>query len=98
MPIKSFADQTTADIAAGDNTKAARRMPQRVWTAARRRLDLVHDAKSLSDLRLPGLNLEPLKFSLPGFYSVRVNDQYRIVFRFVEGAAYDVQIADYHGR
>lgn len=98
MPIKSFADDSTRDIAQGLNTKAARRFPQRVWNAAQRRLDALHAATTLADLRSPGLHLEPLKHTLPGFYSIRVNDQYRVVFRFTEGGATDVRLADYHGR
>lgn len=98
MPIRTFADYATRDIAQSVNSKAARRFPQRVWTAAVRRLDLLQAATSLADLRSPGLHLEPLKHTLTGFYSIRVNDQYRILFRFHEGGAYDVQLADYHGR
>lgn len=98
MAIKTFANRTTADIAHGENTKDARRIAQRVWTAARRRLDALHAATSLNDLNLPGLRLENLKFTKPGFFSIRVNDQYRIVFRFESGEAHDVEIADYHGR
>lgn len=98
MAIKSFANQTTADIAAGDNTKAARRIPQRVWTAAQTRLDGLQAAATLANLALPAWRLEPLKYTKPGFYSIRVNDQYRILFRFEKGDAYDVEVADYHGR
>lgn len=97
MAIKNFANQTTADIAAGVNSKAARRIPQRVWTAAKTRLDGLSAATTLRDLSLPAWRLEPLKYDLPGFYSIRVNDQYRVLFRFAEGDAYDVEIADYHG-
>ena len=98
MAITNFATQSTADIAAGDNTKAARRFPQRVWAAARVRLDALQAARTLADLQLPAWRLEPLKYTKPGFYSIRVNDQYRILFRFVEGNAYDVEISDYHGK
>ncbi len=98
MAILSFANQMTADVAAGLNTKHSRRLPQRVWTAARRRLELLHSAKSLGDLAVShGLGLEALKYTLPGFYSIRVNDQYRIVFQFENGDANHVEIADYHG-
>src|SRR5688572_1313504 len=98
MPIKSFANDTTSDIATGQNTKAARRIPQRVWKAAQRRLDMLQAMTAPSDLALPGLNFESLKHTKPGFYSIRVNDQYRILFRFENGDTYDVEIADYHGR
>jgi len=59
--VRTFTDQTTADVFAAENTKAARCIPQRVWTAAKRRLDAINTASSLNDLRLPGFGLEPLK-------------------------------------
>lgn len=109
MAIQTFADTTTSDIYHGINSKHARRIPQRVWTAAQRKMTLLHNAKSTHDLSLPGLGLEALKYTKPGYHSIRVNDQYRILFVFKmratqpknalpEGDAYDVQIADYHGR
>jgi proteic killer suppression protein len=104
MAIKTFADDTTSDIYHGINSKAARRIPERVWNAARRKMDLLNAAKDTRDLSLPGAHFEPLKHDRPGFNSIRVNDQYRIVFRFVkvegqpQGDAYDVKIEDFHGR
>lgn len=96
MPIRSFANQTTADVAAGLNTKHARLLPQRVWTVARRKLDQINAASSTHDLSaLPGNRLEDLKHTKPGFYSIRVNDQYRVFFRFLNGDAYDVEIEGY---
>lgn len=96
MPIKSFADQSTADLAAGLNTKHARRVPQRVWKAAQTKLDALHAATKLSDLARPGWKLHELGRELPGVFSLYVNDQYRLVFRFTNGDAYDVRITDYH--
>lgn len=96
MPIKSFADTTTADIFNGLNTKAARVIPQRVWNVACARLDALHAATNLMTLCRPGYRLEPLKWSKPGFHSIRVNDRYRVTFRFYAGDAYDVKIEDYH--
>lgn len=96
MAIKSFADQTTADIAVGVNSKHARRIPQRVWKAAQAKLDAVGAAARLSDLARPGWQLHALAFAMPGYHSIKVNDQYRLVFRFDNGAAYDVQLTDYH--
>lgn len=96
MPIKTFANQMTADVAAGLNTKHSRQLPQRVWTAARRRLDVLHEASTTQQISaLPGHRFEDLKHTKPGFYSVRINDQYRIFFRFQNGDAYDVQIEGY---
>jgi proteic killer suppression protein len=97
MAIKSFADQTTSDIFHGINSKSARRIPQRVWKAAQRKMTLLHNAKTTQDLSLPGLAFEPLKWHRPGYSSIRVNDQYRLVFQFVNGDAYDVAIEDFHG-
>lgn len=98
MAIVSFADQMTADVAAGENTKQARRLPQRVWTTARRKLDGLHAATKPEDLRV--LQVEALTKTKPGYLSVWVNDQYRIHFRFTEGNAYDVAIIgeDHTGR
>lgn len=53
-------------------------------------------ATSTQDLSLPGLRVEPLKYDRPGYYSVRINSQYRIVFKFDKGDAYDVSVEDYH--
>lgn len=98
MAIKTFADDITSDIYHGLNSKAARRIPQSVWKAAQRKLTMLNVAKQTSDLSLPGLHFEPLKHDRPGYNSIRVNDQYRIVFQFTNGDAYDVAIEDFHGR
>jgi proteic killer suppression protein len=98
MAIQSFGDQTTSDIYHGINSKAARRIPQRVWPAAQRKMSVLHVAKDTRDLSLPGMHFEPLKHDRPGYNSIRVNDQYRIVFQFASGDAYDVTIEDFHGR
>jgi len=60
------------------------------------RLRLLHSATSLSDLRLPGLHLEPLKGDRKGQHSIRINDRYRICFEWRDGDAYNVEIVDYH--
>lgn len=96
MPIKSFANQMTADVAAGLNTKHARLLPQRVWKVAQRKLDIINAAQSTHDIAmLPGNRFEELKHTKPGFYSIWINDQYRIFFRFENGDAYDVEIEGY---
>jgi antitoxin HigA-1 len=76
MAIKSFADDTTADIYRGINSKAARRIPQQVWKPAQRKMSTLNAANDTRDLSLPGLHFEPLKHDRPGFNSIRVNDQY----------------------
>ncbi len=98
MAIKSFADQTTSDVFHGINSKASRRIPQRVWSAAQRRLTLLNVATQPADLSAPGLHFESLKYDRPGYYSIRANDQFRIVFQFVNGDAFNVAIEDFHGR
>lgn len=100
MAIKSFANVGTEHIALGINSKQARAvLPQRVWNAAQRKLDLLNRATTIAALaQAPGLRYEPLKHTRPGFHSIRVNDQYRVIFRFENGEAFDVAIEDYHGR
>lgn len=95
--IVSFADATTADIYHGSDTKAARKLPREIWTRVQRKLDLLNACTSIEDLRTPPANrLERLKGDLTGFYSIRVNDQYRVVFRFLAGHGHDVRCTDYH--
>lgn len=98
MAIKSFGDETTSDIFHAINSKAARRIPQSVWKAARRKMTALNAATQTTDLNLPGMHFEPLKYDRPGYNSIRVNDQFRVIFRFENGDAYDVTIEDFHGR
>ena len=64
---------------------------------ARRKLLYLHDADELNDLKVPpGNRLEALKGDLKGYYSIRVNDQWRVVFGWVSGGAVDVKVVDYH--
>ena len=95
--IVSFGSQGSADVFNGLNTKAARRTcPPEVWPIALRRLEAIDAAQTLGTLNSPGANLEKLKGNLAGFYSVRINDQYRVIFHFDEGNASDVEVVDYH--
>jgi proteic killer suppression protein len=95
--IVSFGDQTTEDIFHGRESKAARRIARDLWTRVQSKLDLLNASTTLDDLRVPPSNrLEKLRGNWAGFYSVRVNDQYRVVFRFVGGNAADVRCTDYH--
>ena len=65
--------------------------------AGRRKLFYLHDASELRDLRVPpGNRLEPLKGKWKGLHSIRINDQWRVVFRWKGGNALDVQVLDYH--
>lgn len=95
--IVSFADTTTADIYHGNDTKAARKLPRELWSRIQQKLDLMNACTSMEDLRVPPANrLERLKGNLAGFHSIRVNQQYRIIFRFVAGQCEEVRCADYH--
>ena len=91
--IQSFADATTADIARGLDTKAARRIPKTLWRTIRRKLAVIDAATKPSDIGVtPGYRLEAFGRE----YSIRVNDQYRITFRFENQNAHDVLCTDYH--
>ena len=95
--IRSFADDATRDIWNGVNSKAARRLPRTVWQVIRRKLDQVDAVTQLDDLRVPpGNRLHALSRDLAGHHAIRVNDQYRIVFRFDAHDAHDVRCTDYH--
>jgi proteic killer suppression protein len=95
--IVSYQDDATRDIHVGEESRAARRFAVAVRKVARRKLDLVGAAVEIRDLAVPpGNRLEQLHGDLAGFYSIRVNDQYRIIFKFQEGNASHVQLIDYH--
>ena len=83
-----------------ETEKLLRRVPsrkfQRIERAARLKLDFLNAATALTDLTLPGLRLEKLSGNRAGQYSIRVNEQYRICFRWREGDAYEVEVTDYH--
>jgi proteic killer suppression protein len=95
--IINFADKSTEDLFNGFDTKAARRIPRTIWRAAILRLDALDGAKQLRDLKFShGNRLEALKGNLSGFHSIRINDQFRIIFRWFDGDIHDVEITDYH--
>ena len=95
--IINFKSQATQDVYDGINSKEARKVPVTVWKVAGRKLDMINAALNINDLKVPpGNRLEQLSGELKGFYSIRINDQYRIVFRFKDSNAYDVDITDYH--
>jgi proteic killer suppression protein len=92
--IKTFADRRTEELF---RTGSAKNLPDDLARRALRKLDLVHVAARLSDLRVPpGNRLHPLKGKRAGQYAIAVNDQWRICFRYVDGDAYDVEFCDYH--
>lgn len=94
----TFADRGTEDLYEGVNSSAARRVvPAALRQRALDKLTLLASTEVLSDLRVPpGNRLELLKGHRAGQYSVRINDQYRICFRWTETGAVDVEIVDYH--
>ncbi len=95
--VINFRNDATRDVYDGEESKAARSIPQNIWSVAQRKLDLLNSAHSLLDLKAPPANrLEALKGNMKGKYSIRVNDQYRLVFEFHDRNAYDVDIVDYH--
>jgi proteic killer suppression protein len=95
--IASFGDRGTADLYHGIRSARARRFPADVVPRALHKLDMVNAAQELNDLRSPpGNRLEALRGDLRGFHSIRVSDQWRIVFRWAEGQAHDVRLTDYH--
>jgi proteic killer suppression protein len=95
--IARFGDDTTRDIFDGVNSKEARKIPMSLWPIAIRKLDMLNAAQALGDLSAPpGNRLEHLKGALKELHSIRVNDQYRIIFRWSDGNAHEVRVADYH--
>ncbi|MEI8131302.1 MAG: type II toxin-antitoxin system RelE/ParE family toxin [Leptolinea sp.] len=96
MAIRSFGDLATADLYHGRNTARVRHFPQSIIKAALRNMDVINAAHNLEDLHSPpGNRLEVLKGNLSGHHSIRVNNQWRITFRWND-AAHDVALVDYH--
>jgi proteic killer suppression protein len=96
MAIRSFGNLATADLYHGSNTSRVKRFPQSIVSAALRKMDVINAAHKLDDLRSPpGNRLEALKGNLTGYHSIRVNDQWRITFRWMNDA-HDVSLVDYH--
>jgi toxin HigB-1 len=92
--IRSFADTRTQRVFARERVKGFATPLQR---AALRKLAMLDAAEALDDLRVPpGNRLEKLAGDRQGQYSIRVNDQWRICFRWTDGDAYEVEIVDYH--
>ena len=92
--ILSFADKETERIWNGE---VSRRLPIEIQSIARRKLRMINNARRLDDIRVPPANrLEALKGDMKGQHSIRVNDQWRICFRWSNAGVNDVQIVDYH--
>ena len=95
--IESFGNHLAEDLFDDKTSRATRKFPSELRRAARRKLLYLHDAVELRDLRVPpGNRLESLKGDLVGFHSIRINDQWRVVFMWSSGSPGEVQIVDYH--
>ena len=92
--IRYFADNDTEIIYRGIQSP---KFPPSIQNTARRKLRMIAAAAGIDDLRIPpGNRLEKLSGNLAGYYSIRINDQWRVVFKYTEGGAEDVGIKDYH--
>ena len=92
--IRSFDDSEAEFVSKGERSK---KLPPTIQNVARRKLRMIEAAKVVEDLRIPpGNHLEKLVGDLDGLYSIRINDQWRIVFKFENGGAENVRITDYH--
>ena len=96
--IESFRDRGTEDVFNGVESRAARRVcPRALWPVAQRKLDQINRVTEVRDLAVPpGNRLERLRGSRRGQYSIRINEQYRVCFRWKEQHAQEVEITDYH--
>lgn len=96
--IASFGDETTSDLFHGLDTARVRRVPSDIRRRALRKLDMLNAASEVNDLRAPPANrLEKLDGDLAGFWSIRVNDQWRLIFKWTsEASATEVRLVDYH--
>ena len=92
--INSFADKETEKIWEGEKSKV---LPIEIQQVARRKLRMINNAANINDLRIPPANhMKKLKGDLSDFYSIRINDQWRIIFKWQKNNAENVQITDYH--
>ena len=92
--IKSFKDKETEKIY---NQHFSKKLPNTIQKIALRKLMMIDNAETLQDLLVPPANkLEVLKGDRKGQHSIRINDQYRVCFKFKDGDFYDVEITDYH--
>ena len=92
--IKSFADKTTQELF---ERQRIRKLPNEILRTAYRKLLIIDAADSLEDLKVPPCNrLEKLNGNLSGKYSIRINDQWRLVFNWSDNNAFEVEIKDYH--
>ncbi len=92
--IVSFGNKETEKIWNGERVKT---LPLEIQTIGRRKLRMLNNSQNIMDLRIPPSNrLEKLSGKLKNYYSIRINDQWRIIFKWNEGQAEEVKILDYH--
>ena len=96
--IRTFADAATEDLFNGlDSRRARRACPATLWPAVARKLTQLNRVRELRELAIPpGNRLEALRGMRRGQHSIRINDQFRICFRWEDGYADDVEVTDYH--
>jgi len=95
--IRSFGNHLAEDVFDDRRTAVVRRLPPTLYQAVRRKMLYLHEAEDLRDLRVPpGNRLEALKGDRAGWFSIRINERWRLVFRWEAGQALDVSIVDYH--
>ena len=96
--IRGFRDAASKDLFDGKPSKAARRrLPNKLWKIAARKLDALDQAEALQDLRVPpGNHLEKLEEDRAGQHSIRINDQYRVCFVWTHSGPDEVEVVDYH--
>ncbi|MEX1015051.1 MAG: type II toxin-antitoxin system RelE/ParE family toxin [Candidatus Paceibacterota bacterium] len=92
--IKEFGDRESEKIWNGIRSK---KLPNEIQNVARRKFRMINNSQDLNDLRIPPANrLEKLKGNMKDYHSIRINDQWRIIFQWINNDAYDVKIVDYH--
>ncbi len=92
--IKTFGDNESEKIWNGIRSK---KLPNEIQDVARRKFRMLNNVQDVNDLRIPPANrLEKLKGNLEDYYSIRINNQWRIIFQWLNNDSYDVKIVDYH--
>lgn len=95
--IGSFGNKLAKDLYEDLLTKETKKLPSEILRRARMKLFYLNEAHDLNDLKIPpGNKIEALKGDLKGFYSIRINDQWRIIFKWQQETAFEVSIVDYH--
>lgn len=95
--IRNFNSDSAQDIFDGSNSKQARKIPSELHAKIRRLFDQLSAATQVETLKIPPSNhLEKLKGNLKNYWSIRVNIQWRVIFQWEDGEAYDIDVIDYH--